>query len=197
VDVKCAKNEVPEISFHIQIVSYSHCAKFCGVNKCIPFQDIFANYSAVPNFYSAGTQKYKNENMRVGNFLYQIWVNQLLLLIVEKQKIPILDFFGLTYKRRTKCWSLRLDISSRRQYLCTCTYTYAMMIFIGGMGEGLQNKIINQPNKNDEAFLFSFNTICINFSLFSLGLLSLVGKIYMVLRGGSRGGGAHPACTPP
>ena len=89
--------------------------------------------------------------------------------------------FGLTYKRRTKCWSLRLDISSRRQYLCTCTYTYAMLIFIGGMGEGLQNKIINQPNKNDEAFFFSFNTICINFSLLSLGLLSLVGKIYMVL----------------
>jgi hypothetical protein len=33
-----------------------------------------------------------------------------------------LKFFGLTYKRRTKCWSLRLDISSRRQYLCTYTY---------------------------------------------------------------------------
>ena len=50
------------------------------------------NYSAVPNCYSDGTQKYKNETMRVGNILYQIWVNQLLLLIVEKQKIPILNF---------------------------------------------------------------------------------------------------------
>ena len=44
------------------------------------------------------------------------------------------DFCGLTYERRTKCWSLRLDISSRRQYLCT--YTYAIMIFYWGNGGG-------------------------------------------------------------
>ena len=72
------------------------------------------------------------------------------------------DFCGLTYERRTKCWSLRLDISSRRRYLCT--YTYAIMIFFWGEEEGLQNKIINQSNKNDEAFVCSFNAICIIFS---------------------------------
>ena len=62
------------------------------------------------------------------------------------------EFFGFTYKRRTKCWSLRLDISRRRQYLCT--YTYAIMIFYWGDEEDLQNKITNQSNKNDEAFFF-------------------------------------------
>jgi hypothetical protein len=41
-------------------------------------------------------------------------------------------YSGKTELRRTKCWSLSLDISSRKQYLCT--YTYAIMIFYWGDG---------------------------------------------------------------
>jgi hypothetical protein len=44
--------------------------------------------------------------------------------------------------------------------------TYAIMIFYWGDGEGLQIKIINQSNKNDEAFVCSFNAICIIFYFF-------------------------------
>jgi hypothetical protein len=42
--VKCAKNEVPELLF----------PKFCGINKCISFQDIFAKFCSRENKHLYG-----------------------------------------------------------------------------------------------------------------------------------------------
>jgi hypothetical protein len=172
--VKCAKNEVPELLF----------PKFCGINKCIPFQDIFAKFCSRENKHLYGIcfpfdkkRKYSRgisphqKNWTVGplwckkkgvtTLLCQIFTvlahrsTKMKLCVSRKHFIPNLskpvtaaysgetentnfEFFGLTYKRRTKCWSLRLDISSRRQYLCT--FTYAIMIFYWG-GWGRASKI--------------------------------------------------------